>query len=106
MDAPFASLPKSFCAALNSANKWFLSRMSVVMLDQVLLQGELLSAFVANPLFFDFMDLHVALQTVLGLEASFTIQYIALKSLLLLAIARHVILYENSIYYYLTIEND
>lgn len=76
------------------------------MLDQVLLQGELLSALVANPLFFDFVDLHVALETVLGLEAPFAIEYIALKSLLLLAIARHVILYANSINYYLTIEND
>ena len=80
--------------------------MSVVMLYQVLLQSELLSAFVANPLFFHFVDLHVALQTVLGLEASVTIQYVALKSLLLLAIACHPILYANSYYYYLTIEND
>ena len=61
MDAPFAPLPKSLDTAIDFTLEWFLSGVSKVMFYQVLLQGEVLIAFVTYPLFIYLVDLHVPL---------------------------------------------
>ena len=68
MDGAFASLAESFLASLHFALKWFLARVSEVVFYQVLLEGELFTALLANPLFVYLVDLHVPLQAVLRFE--------------------------------------
>ena len=65
MDAPLAPLPISLGTAIDLALKWFLSGVSKVMFHQVLLQCEVLIAFVTHPLLVYLVDLHVPLETIL-----------------------------------------
>ena len=68
MDAPLAPLPKSLETAIDFTLKRFLSGVSKVMFYQVLLQGEVLIAFVTHPLLVYLVDLHMPLKTILCLE--------------------------------------
>jgi|TARA_B110001450_G_C17450902_1_gene411988 hypothetical protein len=86
MDAPFAPLSKCFSATIYTALERFLASMCKVMFDKVLLQSKLLAALVTNPFLIDFMDLHVALETVLGLEVAITVDNVAFEPLLSLVI--------------------
>jgi len=61
VDGSLTPLSESFCAAFDSTSEGFLARMSVIVLNQILLQSKLFAALVANPIFLYFVDLHVAL---------------------------------------------
>ena len=61
VDGSLTPLSKSFCAAFDSTSEGFLARMSVIVLNQILLQSKLFATLIANPIFLYFVDLHVAL---------------------------------------------
>jgi hypothetical protein len=86
MNAAFAPLSESFSATIDFALKWFLAGVSEIVLNQVLLKSEMLSTLVADPFFVYFVDLHVSLEAVLGLEDLVTSEDVAPKSFITLLI--------------------
>jgi len=68
VDAQLASLAESFGAVFYLALEGADFGMSEVVLGEVLLQSESLAAGLALEVLFDFVDKHVSLEAVLGLE--------------------------------------
>ena len=90
MQGALAPLSESLIAPIQGAHEWFLPRVRVIVLDQVLLQGKALSTFAANPLFLNFVDFHMPLQAVFGSKALVTVEHITLKSPI-----RHICFFDN-----------
>lgn len=80
MNATFASLPEGFFTSIDATNKWFLTRMGVIMFGKVLLQCKMLTTFITNVFLVNFMDFHMAFKAVLGLKMLFASNYVAFKS--------------------------
>jgi hypothetical protein len=97
MDTPLAPLPKCFGATIYTALERFLARMCKVMFNKVLLQSKLLATLVAYPFLVDFVNLHVALKTVLGLEVAIAVDNIAFEPLLSWGICCHFVIRKSNI---------
>jgi hypothetical protein len=68
MDASLASLSESFSAPIDFALKWFLTSVSKIMLNKVLLKSKMFPTLVADPFFVNFVYFHVSLEAVFSLE--------------------------------------
>jgi hypothetical protein len=79
MDAALASLPERLGTPVDLALKRLHSGVSKIMLNQVLLEGKLLSALFTNPLLVNLVYLHVPLKTILGLKDLTTPEDVAAK---------------------------
>lgn len=77
MYTSLASLPESFLAAINFANKRFFSSVRVRVFYQILLQSKLFFALRTFELFVCFMLFHVALQAILSFKLVFAIYDVA-----------------------------
>lgn len=86
MDAALASLSESFRATIHLALEWFLTSVREIMLNQVLLKSEMFAALVTHPFFVNFVNLHVSLQAVLGLEDLAAAEDVTPKSFITLLI--------------------
>ena len=82
MDAPLASLSKSLLTPIYSTNEWFLPRVRIWVLYQVLLQREFLATIWALELLLDFVQFHVTLEGVFGFELGLAISNITQIQLL------------------------
>lgn len=80
MNASLTSLTKCFCASVDAAYKWLLTRVCEIMFYKILLKCKMFSALVADPFFVYFVDFHMALKTVFSLKILLTSKYITLKS--------------------------
>ena len=68
VNAPFATLSKSFLTAINTANKWLLTSVRKIMFYKVLLQRKMLTALTTNPFLVNFVNLHVPFEAILGFK--------------------------------------
>ena len=89
MNTSFTPLSEGLSAAIYIANEWLLTSVREIMLNQVLLQGELLATFVAHPFFVYLVDFHVPFQTIFCFKVAFAGKNITFKSLLSISVLSH-----------------
>ena len=77
MYTSLASLPESLLAAINFADKRFLSSMRIWVFYQILLQCKLFFALMAFELFVCFMLFHVAFEAIFSFKLGFAIYDVA-----------------------------